>query len=594
MRQAVPLSPPLAGLLLLAAALALYWSGLGYPPVFDDHHLSQYAMRTHYAEGLARFGQIRWLADASFGAVRWLFGSTLLWQRLANVLLHGLAAGLLFGFLARLFAATLQERDLRWLAFFGALWFAVNPVAVYATAYLMERSIVLATALSLLALWSFLEGMLRASWRWYVVAAIAYFLALSSKEHAIMVPAVALALAVLLRRADRRLAWAFGALALIGAIVILQRRNLIGAAYEPFAADFAVDRSLAYPLSIENQAALFFRYLATWLVPWPGWMSIDVRTVFPQSLFGWPQSAGFFAWLVYGAGAFWLLLRRGAWGLLGFGLLYPWLLALTELSTVRMQEPFVLYRSYLWMSGLPALLPALTTRFPLRVACATLGALCVALALVAHARLGTFASSFAVWDDAVQKNRDLRAPYVERAYVNRGLAHLEARRLEAARADLERAVALNPRSPDAHLSRGTYRMRAGLMAQALEDFDAAVALDPGYASPYNKRCVAKASLRRMAEALSDCDRAVTLDPADYEAWINRGVVQRALGRREDAAASYERALDVNPGSGSAHYNYAVLLLDAGRRDYFVREHFRAACRSGIADACELLGRIKPN
>ena len=110
MRQAAPPSLPLAGLLLLAAALALYWGGLRYPPVFDDHHLSQYALRTHYAEALARFGQVRWLADASFGAVRWLFGGTLLWQRLANVLLHGMTAALLFGFLARLFAATLQER----------------------------------------------------------------------------------------------------------------------------------------------------------------------------------------------------------------------------------------------------------------------------------------------------------------------------------------------------------------------------------------------------------------------------------------------------------------------------------------------------
>ena len=49
-------------------------------------------------------------------------------------------------------------------------------------------------------------------------------------------------------------------------------------------------------------------------------------------------------------------------GLAGFALLSPWLLALTEFATVRAQEPLVLYRSYLWMSVLPAALPAVTAR----------------------------------------------------------------------------------------------------------------------------------------------------------------------------------------------------------------------------------------
>jgi tetratricopeptide (TPR) repeat protein len=591
LRQAARPSLPLAALLLAGAALALYWSGLGYPRVFDDHHLSPYALRTYYADALTRFGHLRWLSDASFGAVYALLGGKLLWQRLVNVLLHAATAALLFGFLARLFDAVLKDAGSRWLAFFGALWFAVNPVAVYGAGYLMERSIVLATAFSLAALWCFLEGVLRGAWRWYVAAGLGYFLAVSSKEHAVMVPAVALALAVLVRGMSRRLAGVFIALLLLGAVVVAQRWNLIGAAYEPFAADFGVERAIAYPLSIENQATLFFRYLATWLVPWPAWMSIDLRTAFPHSLLAWPDTAGFLAWLAYGAAAAWLVLRRGRWGLLGFGLLYPWLLAFTELSAVRMQEPFVLYRSYLWMSGLPAILPALTARLPLRATAGLLGSLCLVLAVAAHERLGTFSSSFALWDDAVRKNGALDRPYVERAYINRGLAALEAGKAQSARDDFERAVQLNPRSPDAHLARGTYRLRSGALQDALADFDAAVALDPAYAAPYNKRCVVKARLGRMADGLADCDQAVARDPQDAEAWINRGVVLRALRRREEAAASYERALDLNPGSASAHYNYGVILLEAGRQDSFVREHFAVACRSRIEDACEIAAKL---
>ena len=63
----------------------------------------------------------------------------MLWQRLTSVLLHAATAALLFGFLARLFAALLDDARLRWLAFFGALWFLLHPVAVYGVAYLVER-----------------------------------------------------------------------------------------------------------------------------------------------------------------------------------------------------------------------------------------------------------------------------------------------------------------------------------------------------------------------------------------------------------------------------------------------------------------------
>jgi len=576
----------------------LYGGGLRYPLVFDDYGLSQHALRSYYAEATARIGQVRWLTYASFGWIQALLGPDREWQRVTNILLHVGTALALFGFLARLFEALLAGERTRGLALFGALWFLVHPAAVYGVAYLMQRSIILATLFSLLALRCVLEGLLRRSARWYAAAALAYVLALSSKELAVMLPAVAAALAVLVRGPSRDLLRALGgwllALAAIGAFAALQRRALLGAAYEAFAGEIlarlGVDAAIAYPLSVENQATLFFRYLATWLAPWPGWMSVDVRTPFPTELLGWPHSAGFVAWLAYAVVATWLLLRRGRLGLAGFGLLFPWLLALTEMSAVRVQEPFVLYRSYLWMSGLPAILPVLTAPLGARWRVGALAALCAALAVAAHGRIETFSSALALWDDAARKNTTPGAPYVERAYVSRGLAELSAARFDAAAADFARALELNPRSPDAYLGRGTLRLRQGELAGALADFDRAIALDPAYPSPYNKRCVVKAGLGRAAEALADCEKAAALDPLNDEVWINAGVVYRSLGRGAEAAAAYRRALELKPKSGSAHYNYGILLLDSGRRDPEVRGHFILACDAGVAEACEILRR----
>lgn len=616
---AIPAAPAagpafaLGAVVLVAAVLLLYWGALRHPLVFDDHHLTEYALKTHYAQ-VAPWFRLRWFSGASFGWIYALSGKDMLFQRLANVLLHATTGAVLFGFLWRLFGAVLDDPRSRWLAFLGAMLFVVHPVAVYGVAYLMERSIVLATLFSLLSLWAVLEWLLRSSPGWWIAAAVAYYFAVYSKEHAIMLPAVALALAVLVRGASlelaRRAVWPLAAFAAVGLTVILSSRGLLGTAYEPFASDAVAhlgepggpaaagaardgfDPGLVYPLSVLNQATLYFRYLFTWLFPWPGWMSIDVRTPFPGPLLERPYLAGFAAWLAYAVAAARLLMKRGVAGLFGFSLLYPWLLALTELAAVRVQEPFVLYRSYLWMSGLAAIAPMLARHLAPNWRAGAFTAALVLLVVPARDRLDSFSSGLKLWDDAIRKNTDMSAPYVERAFVNRGIVHLQARRLEEAGADFERALELNPRSPDAHLARSTLRLRSGALDGALRDIDRAIALDPRYAAAYNKRCVVIAGRGDPAKALADCEKAVALDPRNHEAWINGGAIYRELGRTADAAASYERALKLRPADPSAHYNYGVLLLDAGRRDEAVQEHFAGGCKGGIASACEILKRIR--
>jgi tetratricopeptide (TPR) repeat protein len=598
-------------LVLVAAGLLLYWGALRHPLVFDDINLSEYALKTHYAQATSWFGR-RWFSDASFGWIYALFGNAMFSQRLANVLLHATTGAVLFGFLSRLFGAVLEDPRSRWLAFFGAALFVLHPVAVYGVAYLMQRSILLATLFSLLCLWGLLEWLLRGSRGWYIAAAAAYYLAVFSKEHAVMVPAVAVALAVLVRGASlelaRRAAWPLALFAVIGVIVILSSKGVLGSVYEPFASNVVAhlgeprnelgaappeirskfDTGLVYPLSVLNQATLYFRYLFTWLLPWPGWMSIDVRTPFPQTLFEWRYLAGFAAWLVYPVAAVWLLLKRGVAGLFGFGLLYPWLLAFTEAATVRVQEPFVLYRSYLWMSGLPAIVPMLTGILAPRWRTGVMALACMLLVVPARNRLDSFSSNLKLWDDTISKNTDLNAPYVERPYIDRGIVHFQAGRLEAARADFERAVELNPRSPGAHLVRGTLRLRSGALNEALEDINLAIALDSRYADAYDKRCLVTMLLGSPAKAIADCEKAVALDPRSYGAWMNTGAVYRALGRTADATASYRRAFELRPAEPLANYHYGMLLIGSGRRDETVRGHMVIGCEAGIPGACEIL------
>ncbi len=599
MKRARVIAAPLpltAALLFLAAALALYWSGLRHPLLFDDGHLQEYWLRTKYVQAALHFAS-RWVSDTTFGLMYLAFGYNTLAQRVFNVVAHAAVATALFVLAARLGTLVLQEARARWLAFAGALLFVLHPAAVYGVGYLIQRSIVLATLFSILTLICVVEALCAKSrkleFAWTAAAAALYVLAVFSKEHAVMLPAVAVALVVLVRGVSwplvRRLAIAALPFALVGFYMAFQARSILGMAYEPFAADTRIGSSTSYlyPLSVLNQSLLFFRYLGTWLLPWPGWMAIDIRVRFPSGLADPVYLFALAAWLAWAAGGAWLLLRRGRAGLAGLCMLAPWLLGLTEMAVVRVQEPFVLYRSYLWMSVPVALLPLFAASLAPRAVAAAVAVACVAFVPFARDRLDSMSSTLKAWEDALRKQPSGEVPYVERAYVGRGLAFIDDRRMLDADADFTKALTLNPRLPEAWLGRATVHLRSGRFREAESDLDRAIGLEPRYGGAYHKRCLVKLTTGRVDGALKDCEQARTLGQRDHELYTNLGVVYRQLGRREEAEASYKQALEIAPRYPSTHYNYGVLLLDAGRMDE-ARPHFELACKARIATACALL------
>jgi tetratricopeptide (TPR) repeat protein len=578
---------------LIALALLLYWSSLRNPLVFDDFQLL--SARFQRMDAVPGFG-LRWFSTASFALIHEAFGADWRWQRLANVLLHAATAVGLFFLLRRLFdiARVIPPQYARALAWFGAFLFLLHPAAAYGVAYLVQRSIVMATLFCVLSLLMFLEGLARRQSALFVGAAAAYLLAVSCKEHAVMLPALAAALAVLLRRPAlthwRPLILPFALFAAIGLLVVLKAKGVLGVQYEPFG-DAVAGRlpgadgaAASYAVSVVNQGYLFFRYLLVWLLPLPGWMSIDLRPAFPAQLFAWPQMAGFLAWLAWPVLAALLLLRGGRAGLAGFAMIAPWLMALTEIATVRVQEIFVLYRSYLWMVWLPVALPALLAPLRPRWALAALAVAAAALLLPLQGRLASFASDLALWDDAVRKIEDPGAPYVERSYRNRGVAYYKSQRFSEARRDFDRALELEPRSAEAWTLRGSLFMRTSRHERAFEDFSRALALAPNDADVLGRRCVTLMYLKRLDEALADCEQSAKLAPRMLDTRVSLGIVQALRGATGEAERHYRLAIEIDPSSGIARYQYGLLLRGLSRPTEARRE-FEAGCRGGIAQSC---------
>lgn len=341
-----------------------------------------------------------------------------------------------------------------------------------------------------------------------------------------MAPAVCIGLLVLHRRSgftvstgNKEFLTLFGVFGLTMLLVILQAKGAIGTAYEMFAPEMLqspgvlVPPELAYPLSVLTQASLFFKYLLLWLVPNVGWMSVDMREPFSLS-FSWLSGVGLVLFFLYPLTAGWLLWKGGHRGLVGLALLAPWLMFSTEISTVRLQEIFVLYRSYLWAPPLFLLAAMGLSRLTNRIAIGVGAILSLALFAFSFDRLTSFSHRYLLWDEAAQvAEKNIGKPGVtgiERIYHNRGLALYREGFVPNAIKDYDKALAIKPNYSYAFNDRGAARLDLGDAKAALGDFETATLLNPTYLMPYAGRALALSKLGRHEEALEAHRRACSM------------------------------------------------------------------------------------
>ncbi len=477
-------------LLLLVFVAGLYGQFLWNPLIFDDHPF--FMPNDQGNMPLADFHysifQIRSLPYATLAWTQTWFGLDLINFRVGNLLLHWAVVAALYLFLQSLFSAvkpeiSCAENNLgltpNVAAFFAALLFALHPVSTYAAGYLVQRTILMATFFSLLSMLSYLKGSTQNKPLWLWASVPLYFLAVFSKEHTIMLPSVLVILTVVLHADWREKLKArvavFAAHGLVAAFVILAMRGLLGSVYEVDASKMLGDVKLAYPLSVMTQSWLFFKYAVLWLFPNSAWMSLDMREPFAGSLIS-VYVLAVICFIAWGFCGVWLLLKRGRLGLIGFSLLFPWLTFLTEFSTVRIQEVFVLYRSYFWVVGAFCLLPVLFARVNERIAGMVLAVIALAMVPISMERLMVMSQPMFVWDDAVKlvKERS-ELPGVYRIYYNRGIEYQKIGMADMAIPDLYRAAELNAEfSPAygalgaAYLSKNDTQVAVKVFQRALE------------------------------------------------------------------------------------------------------------------------------
>ena len=506
MKPRVRLAIDLGVIALLAAAL--YGPFFGNPRVFDDRVLFSHPQ---FFERLSTrpFGiDLRVPAHFTLAFTEVMWG-LMVAHRLISLALHVVCAWILYRLLVRLIGA-----DSR-LPLAGAALFAVHPVAVYGAGYLAQRSVVLATLFGLASIVLFIRGLDRRSHADAVSAALLYSLAVLCKEHALPIAAVCvLCLAFVAherRFALRHCALYLAACAPAALLVVALVKSFIGTPYEQaFEAvtsqmNTAARQDVAqapWLASALTQMGLFFKYLQLWLLPSTASMSIDMRIDFAATASAGWSALKVSAFLGYAALAAFLLRRGGRAAVIGFGLAYVWILFLIELTAVRFQEPFVLYRSYLWAPGIVIAVCGLLAYLPRGLALAAALAATPLLLVQAHDRLQTFASPLALWEDAVAK-LEPGVPGGYRTMFQLGRELLYSDQADKAIALTDRCIAEYPTTVQCYLARGTIALQLERYSEALPYLTRATELDPRSGIAHHHRGLALQQLGERAAAIDE-------------------------------------------------------------------------------------------
>lgn len=526
----------------------------------------------------------------------WLVGGGAAWPfHLASLLIHLGSA-----WLVMLLAQSLSRRW--WAGLFAGLVFLVHPLNTEAVAWASGMKDVLSTLFWLLAVLWYVEwrdGDDRKYWR----SVAAFALALMAKATVIGLPVALLLLDWARgRRLDRRaflekipylaLSVVFGIVAIFGKAEITRSSTLIEKVAMAGKSIAFYLQQLVWP---QGLSALYpYRGTVTlaspdFYLPWLVVIAVTAACLLAL----WRSRLPLFAWLVF---------------LLGVG---PTLINFAKGGEIYFASDRYAYLGMIGLllalaAGLAHLLPAGNedealppgrARFTLTAAALAIvvafGALSFRQAQVWRDTKSLFTQVIEVYPDAadvaytnigveLSLNGDNAAaiPEFQKALAIRETAKpwgalgdiaRRERRFGDAHEAFSKALALEPKNPEAHLGLALLLHDEGRFGESEAEFKVGLGIDvdslPGWVN-YGSLLIKQ---NRPQEAAAALERAVAIDPGQDEAWYNLGVAYGAIGDLEGARDAYKTALKLDPADVPGHLNLAAVEHALGNVEAAIRE-----------------------
>ncbi len=576
----------IAGLLLLVCAV--YARGLRGEFEFDDVSTVEFNRGIrHPAKYLALSSLVdtlrgkRVLTDFTFALNHAMGGKDPLPYHTTNLAIHLVAVWLVFSFTRQMLTlGGFPSRDGLTLAV--TAMFALHPLQTQAVTYVSQRAESLASVLYLGSLLLLLGSEKRrfsfVSAGGYVLSFLLFVLGLSAKVIVVTLPLAYLIVAWIpgpkergeLARPTRRMALAapFFLYALLTGILTVT--SLQGE-----------DAGLNIPsLPPWRYFITQWRVVVTYLrlLVWPAGQNLDWD--FPLAgATGDPAvlACGLFLVAIL-LGATLLLLRcrartdaLGSAGRLGaFGVFWFFLLLTPTSSLMPLADVVMEHRLYLASLGVFVAAGVLTATAMERLrrvwprgqylGMAVLGGVCLALAGVTYARVGTWKTKLALWGDAVTKS-----PHKARVHLGLAGAYLLAGQAQQAIGEYQTALGLAGADPLWIRTDIRGKLAAALLAQGRSD-EAIAVLQEGLREKPGESALlgvlAMAYLRRQEWPLATTAAEQSVESARFPAISLRilGIVLGAVGKNEDAVIALEESVFLDPDDEQGR----VLLASAYR------------------------------
>ncbi len=469
---------------------------------------------------------------------------------LVNVLLHWVTSGLVFLMIRRLLAWSGAEPARRTLlAGFGAGVFLLHPIQTEAVAYLAGRSEGLSVMLVFAAFTVFLyRRQTAASWSVVFAVLLLFLLALLSKQHTIVLPALLLltdywwnpGFSLKGIRANWKLYAPLGLGAAVG--VALFWRTIMTAPTAGFGM-----KDLTWYQYFFTQCRALFVYLGLFVLP--ARLTLDWDFPISKNLLDHGAIFGLAA-LVALCAAAWHYRRRFPLASYGF-FMFLALMAPTS-SILPIRDPIAERRVYFAIPGLLLIVVDLLGRWKIerRWLAAVCAAVLVAAAGMTYARAAVWGDAVTLWEDTAAKS-----PNKPRVHFQLGFAYFDRGRFGRAVAEFEKTARLKPPTYDLLIDWALAYDGMNRHADALAKLNQAAALDRT-AHVYTQIAKVYAEQSRWSDAREALDTAQKIDPNFATIYNYRAKIHYKNGELAAAAADYQHALALDPTLADARQELA--------------------------------------
>jgi len=157
------------------------------------------------------------------------------------------------------------------------------------------------------------------------------------------------------------------------------------------------------------------------------------------------------------------------------------------------------------------------------------------------------------------------------ALVKRGSVYFYMVWMDEAFADLNKAIALDPKNAAAYRMRGESYRVTNRIDRALADANVAIRLDPDSARAYDNRGNAFLSNKQYDRAIEDYNEAIRREPKLAVSYMDRGAAHYFNGDYQAAIEDYDQSIKLEPKRAQTYSNRAAAYKKLGRTELAIAD-----------------------